>query len=219
MGSTTRLFETEVGSEYQNNVSIRRIKLCESQAINTVQVLQDPCRGPEIPTHLRTLYERSVQGRNTTECDSVKSLLCKYRHAFSKDDYDLGLCHLTEHAINVEPEARPIRQPPRRVPLAYADEESKAIEELENKGVIQKSTSPWSSAIVLVKKKNGGVCPCIDYRRLNAFVRPEGFQMPRIQDCLDAVTGATLFSVFDLTSGYFQIPLKKEDIPTSSFVT
>ena len=58
MGSTTRLFETEDGSKYQNNVSIRRIKLCESQAINTVQVPQDPCRGREIPTHLRTLYER-----------------------------------------------------------------------------------------------------------------------------------------------------------------
>ena len=93
MGSTTRLFETEDGSKYQNSVSIRRIKLCESQAINTVQV------------PLRTLYERSVQGRNTTECVSVKSFLCKYGHAFSKDDYDLGLCHLTEHAINIEPEA------------------------------------------------------------------------------------------------------------------
>ena len=219
IGSTTRLFETEDGSEYQNNVSIRRVKLCESQAINSVQVPQDPCREQEIPTHLRTLYERSVQGRNTTECDSVKSLLCKYSHAFSKDDYDLGLCHLTEHAINVEPDARPIRQPPRRVPPAYADEERKAIEDLEKKGVIQKSTSPWSSAIVLVKKKNGGIRPCVDYRRLNALVRPEGFPMPRIQDCLDAVAGATLFSVFDLTNGYFQIPLKKEDIPKSSFVT
>ena len=66
---------------------------------------------------------------------------------------------------------------------------------------------------MLVKKKNGGICPCIDYRQLNALVRPEGFPMLRIQDCLDAVTGATLFSVFDLTSGFFQIPLKKENIP------
>ena len=149
----------------------------------------------------------------------MKSLLCKYSHAFSKDDYDLGLCHLTEHAINVEPEAKPIRQPPRCVPLAYADEERKAIEDLEKKGVIQKSTIPWSSAIVLVKKKNGGIRLCVNYRRLNALVRPEGFPMPRIQDCLDAVAWATLFSVFDLTSRYFQIPLEKEDIQKSSFVT
>ena len=60
MSSATRLFETEDGSEYQNNVSIRRIKLCESQAI-TYKGAQHPFRGQEIPTHLRTLYERSVR--------------------------------------------------------------------------------------------------------------------------------------------------------------
>ncbi len=57
----------------------------------------------------------------------------------------------------------------------------------------------------------------MDYRRVNALVKPDGFPLPRIQDCLDAVSGSTLFSSFDLTSGYFQIPLKKEDIPKSAF--
>ena len=86
------------------------------------------------------------------------------------------------------------------------------------KGVIQKCISPWASPICLTVKKNGQVRPCIDYRRLNALVKPDGFPIPRIQDCLDAVAGSSLFSTFDLTSGYFQIPLKKEDIPKSSFV-
>ena len=71
---------------------------------------------------------------------------------------------------------------------------------------------------MLVSKKDGGVRPCVDYRKVNELVKPDGFPLPRIQDCLDAVAGAKLFSTFDLTSGYFQIPLKEEDIPKSAFV-
>ena len=104
------------------------------------------------------------------------------------------------------------------MPFAYAAEQKGAIEDLLKKGVIQKIVSPWASPIVLVRKKNGSMRPCVDYRKVNALVKPDGFPLPRIQDCLDAVSGAHLFSSFDLTSGYFQIPLKKEDIPKTSFV-
>ena len=69
-----------------------------------------------------------------------------------------------------------------------------------------------------MRKKDGGVGPCVDYRRVNQLVKPDGFPLPRIQDCLDAVAGSKLFSTFDLTSGYFQIPLKEEDITKSAFV-
>ncbi|XP_052218279.1 uncharacterized protein K02A2.6-like [Dreissena polymorpha] len=102
--------------------------------------------------------------------------------------------------------------------MAFADAVKKATQELLDKGVIRKSTSPWASPIVLVKKKNGEVRPCVDYRKVNKLVKPDGFPIPRVLDCLDAVANATLFSTFDLTSGYFQIPLKEEDIPKSAFV-
>ena len=72
----------------------------------------------------------------------------------------------------------------------------------------------------MVKKKDGGVRPCVDYRKVNALVKPDGFPLPRIQDCRYAVAGANLFSTFDLTSRYFQIPLVEEDIPrVPSFVS
>ena len=102
--------------------------------------------------------------------------------------------------------------------MAYAEEEKKAIEDLKAKGVIRDSTSPWASPIVLVKKKDGSIRPCVDYRKVNELVKPDGFPLPRIQDCLDAVAGSKFFSTFDLLSGYFQIPLLEEDIPKSAFV-
>lgn len=96
---------------------------------------------------------------------------------------------------------------------AYATEEKQAIEDLKAKGV-----SAWASPIVLVQKKDRGVRPCVDYKKVNELVKPNGFPLPRIQDCLTAATGSKLFSIFDLTSGYFQIPLKEADNPKSAFV-
>ena len=90
----------------------------------------------------------------------------------------MGLTHLTAHAIKAEG-AAPIKQPPRRVPMAYAEDEKRAIEDLKAKGVIRDSSSPWASPIVLVKKKDGGVRPCVDYRKVNALVKPDGFPLPR----------------------------------------
>ena len=134
----------------------------------------------------------------------------------SKNDWDIGLTNLTEHEID-SCDAAPIKQRPRQVPLAFAAENKAAIDDLLKKGVVQKSTSSWASPIVFVRKKSGAVKPCVDYRKVNALVKPDGFPLPRIHDCLDAVVGMSLFSSCALTSGYFQIPLKKEDITKCAF--
>jgi hypothetical protein len=83
----------------------------------------------------------------------------KYNHI----DDDLGTTHLLEHTINTG-SSKPLKQPPRRVPLAFANEEKLVIEQMERQRIIRKSKSPWASPIVLVRKKNGKVRPCIDYR-------------------------------------------------------
>ena len=119
---------------------------------------------------------------------------------------------LTEHEIPTG-DAAPVKQQPRRVPLAHAADEIKSysIDDLTATGVIRDSVSPWASPFVLVAKKDGSVCPRVDYRKVNELVKPEAFPFPR-------VAGSNLFSTFDLTSGYFQIKVKESDIPKTAFV-
>lgn len=104
--------------------------------------------------HLTDLYERSSINLSEDEADIFKDLLWNYRDVFSKDEWDLGRTQLTEHEIVTE-NHRPIKQAPRRVPLALAEEERNAIQQLQVKGIIRPSVSPWSSPLVLVRKKNG----------------------------------------------------------------
>ena len=220
-GKPTVIVSEEDSSEVKNHVTARRIKLAtdgKSQSLpeytaRKVKVEENS----EIPSHLVDMYEKTTKELDHVQKQRVAQLLGRFKDSFSCDEWDLGLTHLTSHAIKTEG-AAPVKQPPRRVPMAYADDEKKAIEDLKAKGVIRDSTSPWASPIVLVKKKDGGVRPCVDYHKVNELVKPDGFPLPRIQDCLDAVAGSKLFSTFDLTSGYFQIPLKVEDIPKSAFV-
>ncbi len=207
----TVISSEEDSGQARNLSKVRRVA---TSVINNVRSNTCVNSVPEeqVPAHLKELHISATKGKSQHVKETVAGLLHKYSDTFSKDDWDIGLTHLAEHPIKTE-NAAPVKQRPRRVPLAYADEEKKAIEDLLKKGVIQKSTSPWASPIVLVKKKSGAIRPCVDYRRVNALVKPDGFPLPRVQDCLDAVSGSTLFSSFDLTSGYFQIPLKTEDIP------
>ena len=222
MGKPRVLAQKEDPTETDNFTSIRRVMLEEK--INQVSDSNTAAPRKEevgssctVPEHLTELYQRATQNLAPEEKQKVADLLIKYQDCFSKDEWDIGLTHLSEHEIKTG-DSQPIKQPPRRVPLAYAEKEKAAIEELKAKGVIRDSVSPWASPIVLVSKKDGTVRPCVDYRKVNSLVEPDGFPLPRIQDCLDAVAGSSLFSTLDLTSGYFQIPLKEEDIPKSAFV-
>ena len=218
-----RVIAKQESDEEDNFHRARRIDLVQKSDVLCSNATQGPKEKftdevlKSLPDHLINLSERATKDLQCHEKQRVIGLINKFQDVFSKDEWDLGLTHLTEHAISTG-DAAPIKQPPRRVPLAYAEKEKKAIEELQAKGVIRESVSPWASPIVLVSKKDGGVRPCVDYRKVNELVKPDGFPLPRIQDCLDAVAGSRLFSTFDLTSGYFQIPLKEEDIPKSAFV-
>lgn len=93
------------------------------------------------------------------------------------------------------------------------------VNRLLEQGVIEESHSPWSAPVVLVKKKDGTCRFCVDFRRLNSVRTKDSHPLPWIDDTLDCLAGAHVFSTFDLTSGYWQIPLNPADRENTAFST
>lgn len=145
---------------------------------------------------MKLLFDKSVRERTSEEKEVIKDILHRFQNAVSKDE-NAGRTTLNEHSVDTG-DAKLIQQRPRRVPLALSDEERKAVQQMKEQGVIRESNSPWSSPIVLVRKKSGKIRPCIDYRKVNSVnkLMPSLFQ----GYFLDAASEAKLFSTFDLTS-------------------
>ena len=223
------VFDTHEDEEEAGNFhSIRNIKLAaatqhlrQNKLLQVSKASEGPSDGTEIsgiPDHLHDLFLRSHTGKTDDQTQEIANLLKQHADVFSRFDTDIGRTHLTEHVIETHG-ARPVKSAPRRIPLAYVTEAEEAVQKLFDQGSARPSTSPWASPLVFVRKKNGQIRPCVDYRRLNDLTRKDAFPLPRTQDCFDAVAGATLFSSMDITSAYNQIPIREQDIAKTAFVT
>ena len=99
------------------------------------------------------------------------------------------------------------------------EEVDKHIDEMLQKKVIEPADGPWSSGIVLVKKKDGSTRFCVDYRRLNDLTTKDAYPLPRIDDSLEQLSGNKWFSTLNLCSGYWQVEMESEDRPKTAFAT
>ena len=109
-----------------------------------------------------------------------------------------GRTDRAEHRIETGG-ARPVRLPPYRLPHAYRDTVKQELDEMLKQGIIEPSSSEWSAPIVLVKKKDGSLRLCVDYRRLNEVSETDAYPMPRIDDLIDRLGKAGYISTLDLT--------------------
>lgn len=148
----------------------------------------------------------------------VRSLLQRFSSVFSAHEGDLGCTDLLSHDIPLLDDV-PVRQRYRRIPPSEYEAVKTHINQLLEAQVIRESSSPYASPIVLVRKKDGSLRMCVDYRLLNAKTRKDAFPLPRIEESLDALAGAQWFSTLDLASGYNQVPVLEQDKPKTAFCT
>jgi len=137
-------------------------------------------------------------------------MLRKYADVFSKRELDLGETSLAVHQIDTG-DARPMRQTLHRQPHHLLDKIDENVQDMLRAGVIEPSCSPWTSNLVVVAKKDGSLRFCVDYRKLNSVTRRDAYPLPRIDECLDALSGSRYFSAFDLRSSYHQVPMDMKD--------
>ena len=137
---------------------------------------------------------------NDHQSSQLEELLRSYEDIFSCGPKDFVRTNKITHKINTG-NTIPIRQAPRRLPGNRREEIGLLIRTMIGQDVIQPSCSPWAAPIVLVKKKDGSTRFCVDYRRLSDVTTKDAYPLPRIDDTLDALAGAKMFSTLDLASG------------------
>ncbi len=155
---------------------------------------------------------------NSDQTSSLKDLLAEFSDIFSSHPYDYGKTDLLTHSINTG-NAAPIKLRPYRTSPATQNILQQEVSRLLERDVIEESQSPWSAPVVLVRKKDGTHRFCVDYRRLNAVTIKDSHPLPRVDDTLDRLSGAQMFSTIDLTAGYWQIPLNPADKEKTAFST
>ena len=138
--------------------------------------------------------------------DAAHQLLAEYHDVFSLDLVELGCTHSTEHTINMTDDT-PFKEQFRRIPPPMVEEVRNHLKEMLESGAIRPSQSAWCNAMVLVRKKDGGLHFGINFQCLNAHTKKDSYPLPRIQEALESLVGAGHFSCLDLKSRFWQIKM------------
>ena len=173
------------------------------------------------PVKIRECVEKLVPDSleiASAERAKLRTLLYQLADVISVDSNDLGRTTLVQHEINTG-DASPIRQPPRRLPFQQRQVVQELVSDMLKRGVVEQSNGPWSSPIVLVKKKDGTTRFCVDFRKINDLTKKDAHPLPRIDDTLDTLGGAQWFSTLDLASGYWQVEVHPPDREKTAFAT
>lgn len=137
---------------------------------------------------------------------------------FALSDMDFGCTDKVKHHIKLHDET-PFKHRARPIRPQDIEAVRQHLRDLLEAGVIRESESSFSSPIVVVRKKNGDIRLCIDYRKLNLQTVKDAYPLPNLEESLSALSGSKWFSVLDLKSGYYQIGMNEEDKAKTAFVT
>ena len=208
------------------NISARPItikpksQLCSLQEVNVIKTMNPSCNSVSVEGSPKSFEDLGIHlpkdNLSSGELNEASELLGKWKHIFSTGPTDLGFTDLVKHEINLTDET-PFKEPYRRIPPALFEEVREHLKEMLDAGAIRESQSPFSSNVVLVRKKDGSLRFCIDYRKLNNRTVKDAYYLPRIEETIDTLSGSKYFSKLDLRSGYWQVGVKESDKMKTAF--
>ena len=146
----------------------------------------------------------------------AKALLLEFHHVFSLEPNEIGCTDATKHVIELMKD-EPFNERFRRIAPPLVDEVCQHIQEMLDGGAIRPSQSPWCNAVVLMRKKDGSLRFCIDFRRLNARTKKYAYPLPHMQETMESMVGTRHFSCMDLKSGFWQVQMDEESRQYTAF--
>ena len=179
-------------------------------AMTASKMLRKGCQG-----YLAFIVDRRQEGTRLEDISIIK----EFPDVFPDDISGLPPDREVEFTIDLIPETEPISIPPYRMAPAEMRELKAQLEDLLSKGFIRPSISPWGAPVLFVKKKDGSLRLCIDYRQLNRVTICNQYPLPRIDELFDQLQGSRVYSKIDLRSGYHQLRVQESDVPKTAFRT
>lgn len=154
---------------------------------------------------------------STEQEERLRQFLKKYVDIIAGDPKNPGTNLKVKHNINTGDNV-PIKQRAHRLSQKEQEIEKKEVINMKQNNIIRDSKSPWTSPVVLVRKKDETTRFCIDYRKLNAITKKDVYPMPRVDDTLEKLAGMKLFTTLDLASGYWQVEVEEKDKEKTAFI-
>ena len=189
----------------------KKLRTLVTSAMKAKRLLDSGCVG-----YLASMVDTSLERHLKPEDVLVVQ---EFLEVFPKDLPRLPPDREIEFIIELIPGTTTISKAPYRMAPSELKELKVQLQELLDKGFIRPSFSPWGAPVLFVKKKDGTLRLCIDYRELNKVTIKNKYPLPRIDDLFDQLQGASVFSKIDLRSGYHQLKIKAEDIQKTAFRT
>ena len=192
--SATNVVLHSLAANLDNETTLKQFEQCREQ-LQTQENVGQPI-DPKVPelTHerekllFRNIDLTGVQGWDPALSEEARQLFREFAHIFALESTDMGHTSMVKHKIRLD-NYTPFKERYRRIPPHLFDEVKNHLKEMIEVGAIHKSSSPWASAIVLVRKKDGSLRFCIDLRKLNAQTIKDAYSLPRIDETLDCLGG------------------------------
>ena len=147
---------------------------------------------------------------------AVRELVLAYHNVFTLESNKLGCTSAIEHEIHIE-NSELFKEWFWHIPPPFLEEVCTSLQDMLEAGVIHLSQSLWCNAVVLIRKKDGTLCFCVDFRCLNMWTKKDSYPLPCIQEVLESMAGSAHFSSMDFKPGFWQMKIVQESQQYTAF--